>query len=203
MEKYSGFKRKPSPGAPDFTPSSPPSLSVLHFTGIYNLPNVTWKGKKWKNDFHTWELNSTPPAQKSLLHWKQNKLNMVMPRSTCFHSEASWFILTGSTVPFEISTTLTSGAFFGKLHSAVCDFRTFISTAICESSRSPFSRLQEKYWIKFQEFESRPSSKGQRISSKTAPKPERVVRNKIVLSFVDKMNVIFVTSYDNWVWASS
>ena len=37
------------------------------------------------------------------------------------------------------------------------------------------------------------SSKGQRISSKTSPKPERVVRIKIILSFVDIMNVMFLT----------
>ena len=200
---FNAFKRKQLLGAPDFTPPVP-SLSIrAPFYRFLNLLNATQKSHKRhypKKDFHTWELNSKPPTQKSLLHWKQNKHFLW----SCRGRTASWFILTGSTAPFEISTTLTIWSFFfGKLRSVVCDFSTFISTAICESSRSPFSRLQEKYWIKFQEFESWLSSKGQRISSKTSPKPERVVRIKINLSFVNIMNVISVTSDDNWVRASS
>ena len=153
-------------------------------------------------------MNSKPPAQKSLLHWKQtNILCGHAEINQCFHSKASWFILTcriNCTI-WNFNHITPFGACFGKLRSVLYDFTTFISTAICESSRSPFSRLQEKYWIEFQEFESsgQLSSKGQRISSKTSPKPERVVRIKVILSFVDIMNVILVTSYDNWVWASS
>ena len=92
-------------------PALPRSISAPFYRYL-NLLNAKQMGKKLKKDFHTWELNSKRPTQKSLLHWKQNKLNMVMPRSTCFRSEASWFILTGSTVSFEFSTTLTIWSLF-------------------------------------------------------------------------------------------
>ena len=169
------------------------------------------KGKKWKKAFPHLGIELKTSRAEILDPIKtEQTFYVVMPRSTCFHSKASSFIHTGWNLKWYSYCTIWDFNLINHVElfwqialSATCDFNAFISTAICESSRSPFSRLQEKYWIKFQEFESWLSSKGQRISSKTSPKPERVVRIKIILSFVDITNVMFVTSYDNWVWASS
>ena len=126
-------------GASDFTPlNSPPSLSVLHFTGIFKpiFNNAIQKGKKSKKGFPHLGIKLKTSRTEILAPLKtEQAVYVVMPRSTCFHSRANlvnWFILTGSTVTFEISTTLHHliVVFFGKLCSALCDFSTFISTAI-------------------------------------------------------------------------
>ena len=113
------FKRKPLLGAPDFTPPSPPlpSLSIgAPFYRYLNLLNAIQKGKKSIKGFPRLgiELKTSRTEILAPIKTKQT-FYVVMPRSTCFHSKASSFIHTGSTVPFEISTTLTIWNLFGKL----------------------------------------------------------------------------------------
>ena len=74
------------------------------------------KGKKSKKAFPHLGIELKTSRTKILAPIKtEQTFYVVMPRSTCFHSKAKSFIHTGSTVPFEISTSLTMWNFFGKL----------------------------------------------------------------------------------------
>ena len=89
-------------GAPDVTPSiSAPFYRYL------NLLNIMQKGKKSKKGFPHLGIELKTSRTEILAPIKtEQTFYVVMPRSTCFRSEASWFILTGSPVTFEISTSL-------------------------------------------------------------------------------------------------
>ena len=94
-----------------------PSLSIgAPFYRYLNLLNAIQKGKKLIKGFpHLGiELKTSRTEILAPIKTKQT-FYVVMPRSTCLHSKASSFIHTGSTVPFEISTTLTIWNLFGKL----------------------------------------------------------------------------------------
>ena len=101
----------------------PTSISAPFYRYL-NLLNAMQKGKKSKKAFPHLGIELKTSRTKILAPTKtEQTFYVVMPRSTCFHSKASSFIHTGSTVPFEISNLINHVELFWQIAlSATCDF---------------------------------------------------------------------------------